>query len=181
MHPESFAQRETIVSHTGPVFRVEVLSYHDPSGRRVRRDVVRHPGAVTVVAVRDDGRLVLIRNRRVAVDRTLIEFCAGKLEPGEDPAAAARRELVEECGYRAGRIEPLGEFFTSPGFADERMRVYLATGLEAVERQLEPGEEIEVFSATPLEVEAMIRDGRIEDGKTIAAWARWRLAEAPRP
>jgi len=162
-------------THTGPVFRVESLVFADAEGRRLRRDVVRHPGAVAVVAETGDGRLVLVRNRRVAVERELLEFCAGKLEPGEEPAAAAGRELEEECGYRASRIEPLGAFFTSPGFADERMHVFLATGLEPVPRRLEPGEELEVEILDPEEFARRIADGRVEDGKSIAAFLLWRL------
>jgi ADP-ribose pyrophosphatase len=164
--------------HRGAVFSVERVWYVGRSGRELERDVVRHPGAVTVIPVLDDGRLVMIRNWRVTVERWLDEFCAGKLEPGEDPAAAAARELEEECGYRAARIDPVGRFLTSPGFADERMHVFEARSLEPVPRRLEEGEEIEVVLRTPAEVAAMIRDGRIEDGKTIGAFAQWSLLRA---
>lgn len=175
---------ESIVTHTGPVFRVESLTTVDAAGRRVRRDVVRHPGAVAVLALfpggEGDARVVLIRNRRIAVDRELVECCAGKLERGEDPARAAARELEEECGLACSGVRLLGRFFTSPGFADERMHVYLAEGLSEVPRRLEPGEEIESMRVAPREVDAMIRDGRIEDAKTIAAWTLWRLSERDR-
>lgn len=176
--------RTVVVTHTGPVFRVERLTTRDAQGRTMERDVVRHPGAVTVIAIGRDHegreRVTLIRNRRIAVDRQLIEFCAGKLERGEDPAIAAGRELEEECGFRAGRLERLGQFFTSPGFADETMHVFLACDLVPVPQRLEPGEEIEVLDAAPEEVDAMVRDGRIEDGKTIASWMLWRLAQGAR-
>jgi ADP-ribose pyrophosphatase len=161
--------------HRGTVFSVERVSYVGRAGRELERDVVRHPGAVTVIPVLDDGRLVMIRNWRVTVERWLDEFCAGKLEPGEDPAHAAARELEEECGFRAGAIVPVGQFLTSPGFADERMHVFEARGLVPVPRRLEEGEEIEVVLRTPGELSAMIRDGRIEDGKTIGAFAQWSL------
>lgn len=164
-----------MVTHTGPVFRVESLSVRDASGRVFRRDVVRHPGAVTTVAELGDGRLVLVRNRRIAVGKDLLEFCAGKLEPGEDPAVAAARELEEECGYRAARVEPIGTFFTSPGFADERMHAFVASGLEAIPRRLEPGEELEVETLAADEVERRIASGAMEDGKSIAAFFLWRL------
>ena len=167
-----------MVTHSGPVFRVESLSVRDASGRIFRRDVVRHPGAVTTVAELGDGRLVLVRNRRIAVGRELLEFCAGKLEPGEDPAAAAARELEEECGYRAASVAPLGTFFTSPGFADERMHAFVATGLEPIPRRLEPGEELEVETLPATEVERRIAAGAMEDGKSIAAFFLWRLARA---
>lgn len=164
-----------IVTHSGPVFRVESVITRGANGRTMRRDVVRHPGAVTIVPLRDDGRIVLIRNARFAVGARLVEFCAGKLERGEEPARAAARELEEECGYAAGALEPLGMFYTSPGFTDERMFVFRATKLREIAQRLEDGEDIEVLDAAPAEVDAMIRDGRIVDGKTIAAWSLHQL------
>jgi ADP-ribose pyrophosphatase len=128
-----------------------------------------------VIAVRDDGRLVLVRNRRVAVDRWLLEFCAGKLERGEDPAAAAGRELEEETGYSASRIEPLGAFFTSPGFTDEVMHVFLATGLRPVPQRLEPGEEIEVVELGEDSLRSAVASGGILDGKTLGAYLLWSM------
>lgn len=162
---------ERIVTHTGRVFRVESLLVRDGQGSALRRDVVRHPGAVTVIGELADGRLVMIRNWRVAVSRRLLEFCAGKLEPGEDPAHAARRELEEECGYAAGSLESLGTFYTSPGFADELMHVYLARDLTSVPRRLEPGETIDVELVQPEALPDLIRGGDLVDGKTIVAWA----------
>jgi ADP-ribose pyrophosphatase len=139
------------------------------------RDVVRHPGAVTVIAVRDDGALVLVRNRRVAVDRWLIEFCAGKLERGEDPAMAAGRELEEETGYSAQHLVKLGAFFTTPGFSDEIMHVFLATQLRPVAQRLEPGEELEVVIMRQSELESAIASGAVSDGKTLGAYLLWTL------
>lgn len=161
--------------HRGAVFAVERLAFRDDAGRELVRDVVRHPGAVTVIPVLDDGRLVMIRNWRVTVAGWLDEFCAGKLERGEDPAAAAGRELEEETGYRASAIRKVGTFLTSPGFADERMHVFEATGLVPVPRRLEEGEQIEVVVRSVGELEAMIAAGRIEDGKTLGAFLQWRL------
>lgn len=166
-------QRTTL--YQGRIFGIERIAYSDPAGRGIVYDVVRHPGAVTVVPVLDDGRLVMIRNWRVTVERWLHEFCAGKLEPGEDPGAAAARELEEETGYSAGEIRKVGEFLTSPGFADERMHVYEARALRPVPQRLELGERIEVDTCTVAEATARIADGTIEDGKTIAAFAQWRL------
>lgn len=167
--------------HRGPVFAVEQVAFRDGAGREMRRDVVRHPGAVTVVPVRDDGRLVMIRNWRVAVGQWLHEFCAGKLEAGEDPRAAAGRELEEETGHRASTIEPLGTFFTSPGFADERMHVFEARALQPVPRRLEPGEQIEVVVRAPDELERMIASGEVADGKTIGAFLLWKLRGGRQP
>jgi ADP-ribose pyrophosphatase len=139
----------------------------------VSREVVRHPGAVLIVPRLDGDRLALVRNYRVAVMQRLWELPAGTLEPGEPPEIAAARELEEETGYRAARIEHLGDFYTSPGFCDELMRVYTAEKLEFVGQRLEPHEDIEVGVVTVDEALAMIDDGRIIDGKTIAALYLW--------
>ncbi len=164
-------QSET--THEGRLFRVEVLSYTDEMGREVRREVVRHPGAVVILPVLDDGRLVLIRNYRIAVDERLWELPAGKLEPGEDPRDAAGRELREETGFSALTIRRLGAFYTSPGFADELIHIFIAEGLDFVGQALEAGEEIEVSELDREEVLAMIADGRIHDGKTIVTILMW--------
>ena len=169
------------VTHEGPIIRVERLEYAPKQafdGRATPaavRDVVRHPGAVTVVAVKDDGTRVLVRNRRVAVERWLVELCAGKLERGEDPQFAAGRELEEETGYTAGSLVKLGAFFTSPGFADEIMHVFLATGLHPVAQRLEPGEELEVVELRPEVLASQIAAGRVTDGKTLGAYLLWSL------
>jgi ADP-ribose pyrophosphatase len=163
------------IVHSGPVFTVERREYSagTPGAAPIVRDVVRHPGAVAVVPITAEGRLILIRNFRVAVDEWLWELCAGKLERGEDPAAASARELEEETGFTAATITPLGRFFTSPGFADEVMHLFEARELSPVPRRLEPGERIEV-EALPLErVLEMVRCGEIRDGKTIAGLFLW--------
>lgn len=161
--------------HRGSVFAVERVTFRDDSGRVIVRDVVRHPGAVTVIPVLADGRLVMIRNWRVAVGAWLDEFCAGKLEPGEDPALAAARELEEETGFSAACIRPVGVFYTSPGFADERMHVFEATGLTPVPQRLEVGEQIEVVTRSIADMESMITRGYMVDGKTLGAFTLWKL------
>jgi ADP-ribose pyrophosphatase len=173
------AMRDSVqseVTHRGRLFSVEVLRFTDEHGRAVQREVVRHPGAVVIVPLLDDGRLVLIRNYRIAVDARLWELPAGKLEPGEDPQHAAGRELEEETGYRPGRVTPLAAFYSSPGFADEKLHAFIAEDLTFVAQNLEPGEQIEAQPLPREEVMAMIDDGRICDGKTIAAilmWDQW--------
>lgn len=170
------------IVHAGPIFSVERLECPNPRGGDrppIVRDIVRHPGAVAVVPVLDDGRLVLIRNRRDAVDAWLFELCAGKLERGEDPAAAAGRELEEETGYVATTIEKLGEFYTSPGFADELMRVFEARGLRPSAQRLEEDERIVVEIRTVDETMDMIASGEIRDGKTLAGLLLW-LRRRPR-
>lgn len=165
------------VTHVGRVFQVERLQLPPEADGKpgMVRDVVRHPGAVAVIAVRDDGVLVLVRNRRVAVARWLLEFCAGKLERGEDPALAAARELEEETGYTASHIEKVGEFFTSPGFADEIMHVFVATGLRPVPQRLEPGEVLEVVEMPEESLVSAIARGEILDGKTLGAYLLWSM------
>ncbi len=175
----AFASSPT-VAKTGVIFEsrvfwVERVEVCDRDGATRLRDVVRHPGAVTVIPVLADGRLVLIRNHRFTLRRWMVEFCAGKLEAGEDPQEAALRELEEETGYRAANIESLGGYYTSPGFCDEFMRIYRATDLTPVPTRHEIGEEIEIFTATREEIRAMIVDGTLEDGKSIAAFAKFEL------
>lgn len=134
-----------------------------------RRLFIRHPGAVVIVPVLDDGRVVLIRNFRAAVGGVIAELCAGTLEPGEDPALTARRELIEETGYEARTMTPLGSYLTSPGLSDELMHAYFASGLSHVGQRLEEGEDIEVETVTTDEAFAMIDDGRLRDAKSMLA------------
>jgi len=161
----------------GRRFRVVHLIQTTPDGAEHLREVVRHPGAVTVLPLFDDGRVCFIENYRVAVDQTLIELPAGTLEPGEDPADTARRELAEETGYRAGRIQRMGAFYTSPGILDELMHLYLATSLQPGPMALEPGEDIRPLVATWEEALEMIRQGRIRDSKTLVALLQYETFE----
>ncbi len=153
----------------GSRFRVERVMQQMPDGTEHPREIVRHPGAVTILPLFDDGRICLLKNFRAAVGQTLIELPAGTLEPDEDPAVTARRELAEETGYRAGRIEPLVAFFMSPGILDERMHVFTATDLQPGPTALEPGEDIRPLIVDWPEALDMVRDGRIQDAKTLAA------------
>ena len=165
---------QVTLMHIGPVFSVERLEFASESGT-VLKDVVRHPGAVTVIGELADDRLVLIRNERAAVGEALLEFCAGKLEPGEEPAKAAPRELREETGYSAASVKALGRFYTSPGFTDELMHVFVATSLTPIGQCLEPGESIEVELLSASEVRGAIASGELRDGKSIAAFQLWEL------
>ena len=155
--------------HKGRKFDFEAVATADASGRTIEREVVRHPGAVTIVPVLDDGRVVMIRNRRIAVDDWLYEFPAGTLDPGEDPEACARRELIEETGYEASSITPLGWFYTTPGLTDEKMRAFVATGLRHVGQALEEDEQIEVQALDLERVLRMMDGGEIVDAKSMLA------------
>jgi ADP-ribose pyrophosphatase len=146
---------------------VERVTQTTPDGTEHSKEIVRHPGAVTLLPLLDDGRVCFVQNYRVSVGQTLIELPAGTLEPGEDPAVAARRELAEETGYRAGRIEHLATFYMSPGILDERMVFYLATALTPGPMSLDAGEDIQPLVTTWSEAIAMVHDGRIRDAKSM--------------
>jgi ADP-ribose pyrophosphatase len=154
-------------------FRVERRQYAIAGRSPATREIVVHPGAVVILPLLDDKCIVLIHNYRYTVEQELIELPAGTLEPPEPPLACAGRELEEETGYRAGRIEPLGQFYTTPGITDERMHCFVAYDLTEVGQRLEGGEQIRteiVALATALD---WIRQGRILDGKTIALLLRY--------
>jgi len=157
--------------YLGRRIEVRTVQVRRPDGTIADRDLVLHRGSVGIVARDADGSLVLIRNRRYAVGETLWELPAGTLEPGESPQDCARRELREETGFEAGRIVPLGRFFLSPGYCSEEMHAFLATDLEAVGQDLDDGEEISVEVVPDGRVRAMIRDGTLRDGKTLAMLA----------
>jgi ADP-ribose pyrophosphatase len=149
-------------------FRVERRAF-DLRGVRHVHDVVVHPGAAVVLPLLPDGRLVLIHNYRVAVGEELLELPAGTLDAGEPPEQCAQRELAEETGYRAGHLEPLVSFYSTPGILTERMHVFLATQLVAGPAAREAGEQIRLAPTPHTEALVAIRDGRIIDGKTILA------------
>ncbi|MFW6133827.1 MAG: NUDIX hydrolase [Planctomycetota bacterium] len=138
-------------------------------GHVVERDFFHYNGAVVVLPVLDDGRIVLIRNYRFAVGERLWELPAGMLEDDEDPADCAARELAEETGYTAARIDKLGWFYSAPGTMDEVMHAYLAAGLTDGAQDLERYEEITVEPRREDDVRRMIASGEIHDGKTVAA------------
>jgi ADP-ribose pyrophosphatase len=160
---------EKQVIFDGKKLRLELHHLEDPeTGRRYKREVVVHPGAVVILGLLPDGKVLLIRNRRYAVDETLLELPAGTLEKNEDPMNCAGRELLEETGYLAGRLKPIGTYFTSPGILSEKMYAYAAYDLKERKSALEEGEEIEVEPTAFVEALQMIGDGRIQDAKTIA-------------
>ena len=154
-----------------------------PDGETLEREIVHHPGAVSVVPVHDDGTVVLMRQYRAALDADLLEIPAGKRDvTGEPPEATAHRELAEEVGLAAGRLEKLAEFHNSAGFSDELSLVYLGTeltpapqSLQGVEEQHSTIEEIRLD-----DVPAMIADGRLRDAKTIIGLLMAREQLSPR-
>src|SRR3954471_13815561 len=160
---------ERQVVYEGKKVRLELHHLeNEETGKRHKREVCVHPGAVVVLPFVDPEHILLIRNRRYAVNDTLIELPAGTLDKNEDPMNCAGRELMEETGYLAGRLKPLGDFYSSPGILSEKMYVFAAYDLEKQTAALEEGEEIELLETTLDQAIRMIRDGQIHDGKTIA-------------
>lgn len=149
------------------IFSIERLTYETPHGGEMQRDVVRHPGSVAIIPILDDGRICLIKNRRVTVDETLIEIPAGTMEPPEPPLECARRELIEETGYRAGKMELLRTFYPAPGILDEKMHLFIATDLEAGEPEREAYEQIENYVLSIKQAKSMVAAGEIKDAKTM--------------
>jgi len=153
------------VGFAGRLLTVRVDDVRLPSGRESGREVVEHPGAVAIVAVTDDERVLLVRQYRHSVGRALLEIPAGTREPGEDPAATARRELIEETGYAADRLVLLTEFFASPGYTTERLSLFLATGCRPALKERD-GDEPAALEAVALADLAAVLPG-IEDAKTL--------------
>lgn len=155
--------------HRGAKFDYVELTVRHQSGRVRERQIVRHPGAIVVVPLLDDGRIVMIRTFRISVARWLWECCAGTRENGEEPRECALRELEEETGYRATSIEPLGDYYTSTGLSDELMHAFVARGLEQVGQNLEADESIRVEVIEADRLFAMIDAGELMDGKSMLA------------
>jgi ADP-ribose pyrophosphatase len=150
-------------------FRVVRRRLTSPAGEEIEREVVVHPGAVAIIPMVDAEHVCLIRNFRIAVGKTLIEVPAGTLEPNEPPIETARRELIEETGYTAGRMEPVTKFYMSPGIQNELMHCFVATELTLGDAHREAGEEIQNLVVAWDEAMAMLDRGEIEDSKSIAA------------
>jgi ADP-ribose pyrophosphatase len=153
----------------GKLVKVRVDTVRLPSGRETTREVVEHPGAVAILPVFDDGTIVLVRQFRYAVGRTILEAPAGTREPGEPDEETARRELREEVGLDATTIEPLARFFISPGWCDEELVVFRATGLREIGAQPEADEDLEIVRVSPHDIPALIASGDLADAKTITA------------
>ncbi|GMB07767.1 ADP-ribose pyrophosphatase [Thermolongibacillus altinsuensis] len=165
---------------SGKVIDVYVEDVLLPNGQTSKREIVKHPGAVAVLAVTDEEKIVLVRQYRKALDRVLVEIPAGKLEKGEEPIATARRELEEETGYACKVMRPLHSFYTSPGFADELVHVFLAEQLvkKNEEQALDEDEFVDVLEVTLDEALQLIERKEIYDAKTIYAIQYWQLKKA---
>lgn len=168
MHEKTLSVRR---GFTGKLLNLDVVDVELAHGLRSVREIVRHPGGVVILARLPDGRFVLVRQFRKALESVLLEAVAGTLHPGEDPTLCARRELEEETGYQAETLVRLGVIAPAPGYTEERLHLFYAT-LHPQAGALSPDEDekIEVVQLTATQVEALMLSGEIWDAKTLAAW-----------
>ena len=158
----------TLTSYHGVIVNVRLDEARLPDGSLAKREVVEHPGGVTVLPLEADGTVWCVRQYRYPFSRTLLEVPAGKLEPGEAPELAAARELSEETGLTAGRLQYLGANYTSPGYSEEVLHIYLAA-------HLDPGEFLNVERHPLEELVQMALNGELCDGKTTVALLKTQL------
>ena len=163
--------RETV--HVGRKIRVEVDTFTAPDGTTVKRDAIRHPGAVVILPVLDADHVVLLRNHRFVIGETLWEVPAGTVEVGEPLEDCARRELAEETGYAAAKWRSLGYLFASPGVLDEKLHLFVAEDLTPGDASPEPEEQLHPVTVRFDEAVRMCVAGEIKDAKTITALLLW--------
>jgi len=158
----------------GRVLDVGVEVHEMPDGRRSEFEIIRHPGGAAILPVLPDGRVLLIRQFRPAIGEMVYEIPAGRLEPGESARGCAARELTEEAGYAAAEVLPLGSFWSTVGFCDERIYLFLGRQLSEVEQQLEPDEVIDLCPMSLDEALNKVSSGEILDSKTQLILLRYR-------
>lgn len=168
IQPERTVARRDV--YDGRVVQLHVDEVELANGKRTFREVAEHADAVVVLPIDQSGRALLVRQYRYPIGKDLLEAPAGGIDPGEAPDQAAQRELQEEIGHRAGRLDPLGGFWTAPGFCTEYMYTYLARDLSESSLAPDEDEDIAVERHSLDSIREMIRDGRIIDAKTIAAY-----------
>lgn len=156
---------------SGRMIDLSVDTVRLPNGEQSTREIVKHPGAVAIIPITPEGKVVMVEQFRKPIGKSLLEIPAGRLDPGEEPIETARRELEEETGYQANKLTRITSYYTAPGFADEILYIYLAEELTAVEDGLQTDEDefVEVFEYTLKELEAFEKSKRIHDVKTIHA------------
>jgi len=152
----------------GKVFNLKVDEIEYDSGNKGIREVIVHPGGAVVIPVTNEGKLVMVTQIRYPFQTTLLEFPAGKLDIDEDPLDCAVRELEEETGYKAAKVNKLGKIYTAPGYCTETLHIYVAQELKKGDHKREEGEqEMEVFELSLEEIEKKINNGEIVDAKSI--------------
>ncbi|MCL1847966.1 MAG: NUDIX hydrolase [Coriobacteriia bacterium] len=175
--PEASEAPETpetrIISRTeayqGAFLTLESVELELPNGHRTTHDVVRHPGAVAVLALDADGHVLMVKQYRTAFDREMLEIPAGKLEPGEDPLSCARRELEEETGFVAGELRHLVSIAIAVGYCDELLHLFLATNLNSGSAQPDTDEFVEVVWVPLADLVQAVQAGELKDAKSIVA------------
>lgn len=159
----------------GKFIKVSTYNVELSTGKKGLREVVHHPGGVVVVAQKDENTILMVKQFRYPIQQVSLELPAGRLEIGEDPDFAIKRELEEETGFIAKTWKSLGFIHTTPGFCDEKLYLYYATDLEFKEQVPDDGEIIEYFEYNINEVFEMIKKGEINDSKTICALSRFKM------
>lgn len=165
--------------YSGKVISLKVDDVSLPNGETGKREIINHPGAVAVIAITENNKILLVEQYRKALERSIVEIPAGKLEKGEEPIVTARRELEEETGYTSDHFKFIQAFATSPGFADEIIHIYFAEKLKKLDipAELDEDEFVELMEVSLEEAEAMVADGRIYDAKTAFAilWLKLKM------
>ncbi|WP_226535037.1 NUDIX hydrolase [Fictibacillus halophilus] len=165
--------------YSGKIIDLYVEEVELPNKKIGKREIVKHPGAVAILAVTDEGKILMVEQFRKALEKTIIEIPAGKLEKGEDPLECAKRELLEETGYSCERMESMGSFYTSPGFADELIYLFFTDSLIKKGAQMTDEDEfLNVMEVSVDEARQMVRDERIHDAKTAYGVMYMELARA---
>ncbi|KHD86034.1 NUDIX domain-containing protein [Heyndrickxia ginsengihumi] len=167
---------------SGKIINLQVQDVELPNGKTSKREIIKHPGAVAVLAITEDGNVVLVEQYRKPMEKSLIEIPAGKLEGNEDPQEAALRELEEETGYACKNIELITSFYTAPGFADELIHLYIATDLKKLEnpKSADEDEFVELIEVSLQKASEWIKSGKICDAKTLIAIQYWQLQSSER-
>ncbi len=164
---------ESDVIYDGNILKLRVDKVKLPDGCKTTREVVELSGAVSIIPVTENGDIIMVKQYRKAAEEMLLELPAGKLEPEEVPEVCAARELEEETGYRSGELKKIFSFYTSPGFTNEMIHMYIARKLEYVGRNLDPYEFIDLETIKQDEIIDLIDSGEIRDGKTISGLMRY--------
>jgi len=173
----NFDIKKSEILFRGKVFDLQVDQIQYNSGNLGVREVALHPGGAVVVPIKDDGKIIMIRQYRYPLKKMLLELPAGKLEPDEDPFVCAVRELEEETGYKSDNVTKLGVIYTTPGFCTEALHIYLAKDLMPGEHNREEGEYgMEIHEYTLNEIDELIRSGELRDAKSICGIQMARLS-----
>lgn len=155
--------------YLGKIINLDIETVLLPNNKKAKREIVRHPGAVAILPINDKGEIYFVKQYRKAIDMELLEIPAGKIENGEEPKNCALRELQEEIGFAADKLTFIGEFYTSPGFANERIFIYKAEGLTQSRLTMDEDEFINIVKYGKYEAVEMMKKGMIKDAKTVLA------------